>query len=1088
MRKGTCALFCIGIAIMILFSGVNPGKKISESMKPMKHSAIDYFEEPPLLSDYDGNLEFVPDTILVKFKQDIDVSTVEKLEETIDMIKVTNKDFAPVLSANHIFPLQKCKQKDQNQVTSELEQWVKLKIESGKDIRNEVERYKSSPLVEWAQLDYLVHSNVIPNDTYYSSYGTWGQDHLDMYGLHCINVSGAWEYTTGSNEIVVAVIDSGIDYNHEDIIQNMWINEDEVPDNEIDDDGDGFVDNIYGADLVYEDGDPIDGLGHGTHCAGTIGAVGNNSLGVVGVNWQTKIMAVKGLDDTGFGPISVMADCIRWASDQGARVLSNSWGFQGRVPKCPVIEDAVLYAYDAGCTIVFSAGNRNDDVQYYSPQNMEETITVAATDYNDEKAWFTNYGNLVDVCAPGVDILSLRANGTNYYGNDAYIVGENYYRLHGTSMSCPHVSGLVALMLSKNQSMSSEMIETILVESADTVNLSEYIGGRINAQEALQREPALIKIEIPNWDDVKGLYNFHGTAWGKLFDYYTIEYGQGTYPDSWTEIINSTVAVEDGVLASLDTTVLEDGAYMLRLHLVCSDGIYEMSRSFVVNNEQNLFIVDDDGGIDVDYLYIQDAVNDSGRNDSIFVRSGMYYEHIVIDRTIQLTGEDRNTTIIDGMDGANVIVISADFVIIDGFTIKSSRDSSVCMNSDYNIIRNNTIIYSNLYGIYLGFSNHNTIENNNVSFNDKAAFNLEYADYNTISGNVLKNNVACFYLDCSSGNKITDNILTDSQRGIRLIESSNNTISRNILEPQYMGIYILETVNNTITNNTFLRKGIVVQGYLLDQWITHHIENNTIKGKPIRYYKNINDFVVPIDTAQLILANCTNITVRDLNISEYFYVGLQLGFTYNSTITKCLIANSYINFLLTLSANNSIFENTIKNGTYGLYHHLSSNNNIFYHNNFIDNPVDVTDSFNNIYDNGYPSGGNYWDYWYDGVDNYSGPEQNEPGADGIGDTPYLVSPNSQDNYPFMNIDGWVQNYCCADFDRDGDVDLSDFSIFALCFSRAGSPPSSQCGCKGDPDPCNCDLDGDGDVDLSDFAKFALCFAGAGSPPAPQCPC
>ena len=435
---------------ILLFSGL---QAFAYSLDKAVNHSLDIKEETCILinqHDYDQFLhtptEYEEGCILVKFEEGIDISTPQIIFKTINLIVNSDPSFGSVLTAKHAFS--GLEMNAEKKCQCGLDRWIKVTFESVDDLFEELERWEKHQFVLNAQLNYKMTQYIEPNDPYYYSSGSWGQDFQDLYGMHMIDASDAWDISTGSDNIVVAVIDTGIDYYHEDIVGNLWINQDEIPNNGIDDDNDGFIDNIYGADFSYEDGDPMDGHGHGTHCAGTIAGVGNNAIGVVGMNWQTKIMAVKGLDDSGDGNSDDLADALRWAADNGAQVLSNSWGPSGGNPSDPIVEDACRYAYALDCVIVFAAGNDNADVKNYSPANMNKTIAVAATDYQDKKALFSNWGEIIDMSAPGVEILSLRASGTDMYGDGTHIVDDKYYYASGTSMACPHVAGLAALIRS----------------------------------------------------------------------------------------------------------------------------------------------------------------------------------------------------------------------------------------------------------------------------------------------------------------------------------------------------------------------------------------------------------------------------------------------------------------------------------------------------------------------------------------------------------------------------------------------------------------------------------------------------------------
>ncbi|MFC1855996.1 S8 family serine peptidase [Thermodesulfobacteriota bacterium] len=302
-----------------------------------------------------------------------------------------------------------------------------------------------------------------------------------------IDAPEAWDITTGSSSIVVAVIDSGVDYNHQDLAANMWTNPGEIPGNGIDDDLNGHIDDIYGIDVFSNDSNPMDGFGHGTHCAGTIGAVGNNGIGVAGVAWNVQIMALKFMDSNGEGGNDALAvECIYYAIAMGANILSNSWGTDLVSSGYPALEDAIETANEANILFVASAGNddgHNNDGQYsVYPASFynENIISVAATDQDDYIAEFSNYGPYsVDVGAPGVGIYSC-------------LPGNSYAYLSGTSMAAPHVAGLAALVWSAfglNNIDNIGVKYQIMYYADPLASLTDRVqsGGRINAYKALSR-------------------------------------------------------------------------------------------------------------------------------------------------------------------------------------------------------------------------------------------------------------------------------------------------------------------------------------------------------------------------------------------------------------------------------------------------------------------------------------------------------------------------------------------------------------------------------------------------------------------------
>ena len=219
-----------------------------------------------------------------------------------------------------------------------------------------------------------------------------------------IDAPEAWEISTGSNSVVVAVIDTGVQYTHSDLSANIWNNTDEIPGNALDDDGNGYVDDVRGWNFVNNTSETMDDNSHGTHVSGTIGAVGNNAIGVAGVNWQVKIMPLKAFDRGGYGRTSDIITAIEYANANGASVISNSWG---GAPEDQALNDTIAAS---PVVVVCAAGNfgADNDKNAFYPASYSSTniISVAATEENDALAYFSNYGlNSVDLAAPGINIL-----------------------------------------------------------------------------------------------------------------------------------------------------------------------------------------------------------------------------------------------------------------------------------------------------------------------------------------------------------------------------------------------------------------------------------------------------------------------------------------------------------------------------------------------------------------------------------------------------------------------------------------------------------------------------------------------------------
>ncbi|MFA6289349.1 MAG: S8 family serine peptidase [Opitutaceae bacterium] len=306
-----------------------------------------------------------------------------------------------------------------------------------------------------------------------------------------IKATSAWDISTGSQDIVVGVIDTGVDYTHPDLAANIWVNPGETgfdaqgrdkATNGIDDDGNGFVDDVHGYDFANDDGDPMDDHYHGTHCAGTIGGVGNNGAGVAGVNWTVKIAAGKFLSGTGSGTNSDGADAIHYMTVIGVRLTSNSWGggpWDGTMdPELQLLQDAIAEAGRANILFVAAAANSATS-KYFIPAAFTNAniLSVAATDNKDALAVFSNYGaDWVDIGAPGVGIVSCDSGG-------------GYRSLSGTSMATPHVAGAAALLLSIAPQMSCDAVKTILMNTSDPLPSLDGLtvtGARLNVYRALQ--------------------------------------------------------------------------------------------------------------------------------------------------------------------------------------------------------------------------------------------------------------------------------------------------------------------------------------------------------------------------------------------------------------------------------------------------------------------------------------------------------------------------------------------------------------------------------------------------------------------------
>ena len=323
---------------------------------------------------------------------------------------------------------------------------VRLEVPVGEELET-ASQLQSLPIVEWAEPDQLRSTQALPNDQLYRQF---------QWDMRKIQAERAWDITTGSSDVVVAVLDTGVDASHPDLAGKL----------------------LPGYDLLNDDEDPSDDSGHGTHNAGVIGAASNNSVGVAGISWGTKILPLKVLNSSGVGPDSVISQGIIYAADHGARIINMSFGSS---TTSRVLVSAVRYAANKGVLMVAAAGNtaKVDNAIIY-PAAYPEVVAVSATDESDEVPDFSQHHPYVEISAPGVHIVSTFWRGAGY---------GNYVSSSGTSDAAPHVSGLAALLWSVNPQLSSDQVRTILQQTADDLGApgrDDYYGaGRINAYEAV---------------------------------------------------------------------------------------------------------------------------------------------------------------------------------------------------------------------------------------------------------------------------------------------------------------------------------------------------------------------------------------------------------------------------------------------------------------------------------------------------------------------------------------------------------------------------------------------------------------------------
>ena len=397
---------------------------VSLALSPKPIAQMSNAKQSPVLMKTDGEMpsDTVPGEILVKFSKN---TSAARIRTTYKSLGAEEAGEAANLRVHRI------------------------RLPKGMAVKDAIAKYKNMPGVEYVEPEYRYFMQQVPNDAYYG----------DQWALPIIKAPQAWDVTTGG-EVIVAVVDTGVDYSHEDLAGKV----------------------IKGYDYVNNDNDPMDDHYHGTHVAGTIAGVTNNGIGIAGVSWGAKILAVKVLDASGTGTSFSVAQGIRYAADYGAKIINLSLG--GPEPSA-TLSDAIAYAHGKGCIIVAAAGNEGTDAALY-PAAYQNVIGVGATGINDLKASYSNYGWYVDVAAPGGDgdLNIIPSNGIL-----SCYLGNRYAWAEGTSMAAPHVAGLAALIASRYPGKTGDQLARSIMRAVDDLGVPGrddiYGYGRINAEKAV---------------------------------------------------------------------------------------------------------------------------------------------------------------------------------------------------------------------------------------------------------------------------------------------------------------------------------------------------------------------------------------------------------------------------------------------------------------------------------------------------------------------------------------------------------------------------------------------------------------------------
>ncbi|MFO0983904.1 MAG: S8 family serine peptidase [Planctomycetota bacterium] len=517
--------------------------------------------------------------------------------------------------------------------------WL-LDLPAGSDVRATQHLVEGLPGVKYAHPNMIVRAVGTPNDPSFSA--QWGFNQANDAD---IDAPEAWDIHTDATSVLVAVIDTGTQYTHPDLADNIWTNPGEIPGNGIDDDLNGYVDDVHGYDWVNNDGDPIDDHGHGTHTAGTVGARTNNAIGVAGVCWQARIMVLKFLSSGGSGSIANSILAVEYSMDNGAMLSSNSWGCYCSAGDMQGLKDAVDAAGDVGMLFVAAAGNsasNNDSSPFYPASfDLPEVFSIAASNAADTLASFSNYGAVsVDIAAPGESIYSTWPTSTYTY-------------LSGTSMACPHAAGAVALVASYCPSLTMLDIKQQIM---DTVDVKPAFSGKVASNGRLNLNNALLACPPPVTVDVLAPNG------GELFyqDTATITWSSS---DPSALIHHVTLRLQNGAGADLGVIAdnepndgsytwscgaVADGSYRIRVDAVSaggsilgtdsSDAAFRIDRSTVVlvldpnggelvHGAKDILwnATDPDGEINHVDLYLQDASgNDLALIASVEANDGVF--------------------------------------------------------------------------------------------------------------------------------------------------------------------------------------------------------------------------------------------------------------------------------------------------------------------------------------------------------------------------------------------------------------------------------------------------------------------------------
>lgn len=422
---------------------------------------------------------------------------------------------------------------------------------------NEIKTLENNPFVEYAHPEIEYKLLDLPNDSFYNSFGTITSGEFDQWNLRKIGLlpvedvpsfESGWDYSTGSSDTIVAVIDSGVDLTHPDLQGNL------VPGRN------------FSSSTAYPGSTNVaDELGHGTHVAGIIAGVTNNSSGIASVCWNCKIMPIKVFANVNSTTDVRIYNAINYAVDNGAHIINLSLSGNGF---SQLVQDAVNYAWDNGVTVIAAAGNESDDASLYTPASLKRVITVGATTRTDALAGFSNFGPRIDITAPGVSILSTKLRSL---GGANCVSSTDYFCMNGTSMSAPHVTGVAALLYDMHKDDAEpwtniDIRNAILknIEDTGSVGFDILFGfGRLNALKALESDnsdlnpsPPVVSLNSPTAEYFSNNISLTGSITSSDLYIYTLIFSQSgntkyIYSDRGnvnnSDLIGYSLGLADGI-------------------------------------------------------------------------------------------------------------------------------------------------------------------------------------------------------------------------------------------------------------------------------------------------------------------------------------------------------------------------------------------------------------------------------------------------------------------------------------------------------------------------------------------------------------